>query len=140
MVFVPVLVRSIGEDGMLVVSLGDVLIDDYLAFVQARASMNTLLATAFDLKVFFSIVGKGPSLVTTTDVFEYLRVQRLPRQGINVVRTDGEAGLAARTIARRLSTLRGLFSYLIARDDVAVDRNPVPAGLAARRRTTGCCE
>lgn len=132
MVGVPVLVRSV-VDGRVTVSLGDVLLDEYVAFVGARASVNTMLATAFDLKVFFTIVAKPPSEVTTGDVFEFLRVQRLPRQGGNVIRTDGEQGLAARTIARRLSTVRGLFSYLIVRGDALVVHNPVPTGLAARR-------
>src|SRR5262249_20511248 len=45
---------------------------------------------------------------------------------------DGEAGLAARTIARRLSSVRGLYGYLCAREDTGVRRNPVPASLAAR--------
>jgi integrase/recombinase XerD len=46
---------------------------------------------------------------------------------------DGEGGLAARTIARRLSSVAGLFEYLIVRGDAGVDRNPVPRGLASRR-------
>jgi integrase len=46
---------------------------------------------------------------------------------------DGEAGLSARTIARRLSSVAGLFEYLIVRGDAGVDRNPVPRGLAGRR-------
>jgi integrase/recombinase XerD len=44
----------------------------------------------------------------------------------------GEAGLSARTIKRRLSSVSGLFSYLVLCGDVAV--NPVPRGLATRRR------
>jgi len=131
-VVVPVLVRSV-IDGRVTVSLGDALLDGYVEFVGARASVNTMLATAFDLKVFFTIVAKTPSAVTTADVFEFLRVQRLTRRGGNVVRTDGEQGLSARTIARRLSTVRGLFNYLIVRGDALVVRNPVPSGLAARR-------
>jgi integrase/recombinase XerD len=46
---------------------------------------------------------------------------------------DGEAGLSARTIARRLSSIAGLFEYLIVRGDAGVERNPVPRGLAGRR-------
>ena len=46
---------------------------------------------------------------------------------------DGEAGLSARTIARRLSSVAGLFEYLIVRGDAGVDRNPVPRGMAGRR-------
>ncbi|MGO9899412.1 MAG: hypothetical protein ACLP0J_06910 [Solirubrobacteraceae bacterium] len=46
---------------------------------------------------------------------------------------DGEPGLSARTIARRLSSIAGLFEYLIVRDEAGVERNPVPRGLAGRR-------
>ena len=42
-------------------------------------------------------------------------------------------GLSARTIARRLSSVAGLFEYLIVRGDAGVERNPVPRGLAGRR-------
>ena len=48
--------------------------------------------------------------------------------------SDGESGLSARTIARRLSSVSGFYSYLIARDDTAVRSNPVPRGLSTRRR------
>jgi len=44
-----------------------------------------------------------------------------------------EPGLAARTIARRLSSVRGLYAYLAARGDTGVRHNPVPSSLAARR-------
>jgi hypothetical protein len=43
------------------------LLDDYLAFVGARARVNTWLATAYDLKVFFTVVGKEPAQVTAPD-------------------------------------------------------------------------
>ena len=116
------------------VQLGQPLLDDYLAFVAARARPNTLLATAYDLKVFFGVVGKAPSEVRTADVLGFIAAQRAPRHGGKVVRLeDGEAGLAARTIARRLSSVRGLFNYLVARVDAGVEVNPVPTGLAARR-------
>jgi len=39
---------------------------------------------------------------------------------------EGEAGLSARTIKRRLATVAGLYEYLIIRDDVGVTSNPVP--------------
>ena len=46
---------------------------------------------------------------------------------------DGEPGLSARTIKRRLATIAGLYEYLIIRGDTGVTRNPVPRGLAMRR-------
>jgi integrase/recombinase XerD len=40
--------------------LGDPLVDRYLEFVAGRARPNTLRAVAFDLKTFFTVVGKDP--------------------------------------------------------------------------------
>ena len=128
-VFVPCLVRSV--DGGGVPRLGHGLIDDYLEVVAARARPNTVLATAFDLKVFFTQVAKVPQEVTGADVLSFIAAQRQPRRGAKVVRIeDGEAGLSARTIKRRLASVTGLFEYLIVRGVVA--RNPVPQGLSTR--------
>jgi site-specific recombinase XerD len=112
--------------------LGHPVLDDYLRFVTARVRPNTVLATAFDLKVFFEIVVRDPTEVTTRDVLAFVEAQRQPRQGENVVRIDdGEQGLSARTIKRRLSSVSGLFSFLVARGDI--NSNPVPRGLSTRR-------
>ena len=133
----PCLVRSVQGTDIQALRLGDPLLDDYLAFVGARARTNTWLAVASDLKIFFASVGKAPAEVTTADVFAFLTAQRAPRRGTKVVRLDdGEAGLAARTIARRLSSVAGLYAYLVARGDAAVAVNPVPRGLSARRPGT----
>ena len=124
----PCLVRPV--DGG-VPRLGHGLVDDYLEMVAARARPNTVLATAFDLKVFFSVVGKPPGEVEAADVLSFIAEQRQPRRGAGVVRIeDGEAGLSARTIKRRLASITGLFDYLIVRGAVA--RNPVPQGLSTR--------
>jgi integrase/recombinase XerD len=133
MVLDPCLVRFDAADrGGRAVRLGHPLLDDYLELVAARARPNTLLATAYDLKVFFGVVAKDPAEVTTADVFAFIKAQRAPRRGPQVVRLeDGEAGLAARTIRRRLASISGLFTYLVVRGDLAA--NPVPHGLAARR-------
>lgn len=128
----PCLVRSVTPAGDLNVQLGHPLLDDYLAFVAARARPNTVLATAFDLKVFFEWVKKEPRRITQADVIDFVAVQRAPRS--NVVRlSDGGGGLTPATVARRLSTLSGLFAYLVARGDAGVSANPVPRGLATRR-------
>jgi integrase/recombinase XerD len=42
--------------------------------------------------------------------------------------------LWARTIARQLSSISGLYAYLTARGDTSVKLNPVPRGLSTRRR------
>lgn len=120
----PVVVRGLP-------SLGDALLDEYLVFVGARCRPNTVLAVFFDLRVFFRVVSKPVLEVVTGDVLDFVTAQRLPRRG-NVVRIDdGESGMAASTIKRRLASVSGLFAYLAARGLVGV--NPVPRGLAARR-------
>ena len=132
--FIPLLVRTPRLGGGELIRLGHPLLDAYLDLVSARGRANTLLATAFDLKVFFSIIDKEPGDVVTTDVLAFIKAQRDPRLGATVVRIeDGEGGLAARTIKRRLATIAGLYEYLIIRGDTAVSQNPVPRGLAMRR-------
>ncbi|MEU6375468.1 tyrosine-type recombinase/integrase [Streptomyces sp. NPDC046909] len=136
MAWQPQLVRRVDAAGNPAASLGHALVDDYLEFVAARCRPNTLLATAYDLKVFFSVVPKEPADVVTADIFAFITAQKKPRRGPKVVRLeDGEAGLSARTIKRRLASISGLFGYLMTRDDLAIDRNPVPTGLANRRRS-----
>jgi site-specific recombinase XerD len=128
----PCLVRSSSPAGEVRFALGDPLVDSYLAFVAGRSRPNTLRAVAHDLKTFFSVVGKDPVEVTAADVFEFLADQRGDRTVVRM--SDRESGLSARTIARRLSSVSGLYAYLVARGDTGVDVNPVPRGLATRRR------
>jgi integrase len=110
------------------------LLDDYLVFLAGRARPNSVLAVAFDLKVFFTWAQKEPAEVTTRDIVNFVAVQRGPRAQSNVVRiSDGGAGLSARTVARRLSSLSGLFAYLVVRGDAGVAASPVPRGLITRR-------
>ena len=58
--FVPCLVRASVGDGQ-VPRLGHPLLDDYLDMVAARARPNTVLASAFDLKVFFDRSAARPA-------------------------------------------------------------------------------
>ena len=132
------LVKTMSGGDLRSAALGHPLLDDYLEFVAARARPNTLLAVAYDLKVFFTEIVKQPADITTADVLAFIKAQRAPRRGAAVVRLeDGEAGLSARTIRRRLASLSGLFDYLIARADAGVVANPVPRGLATRGRRGG---
>jgi integrase/recombinase XerD len=133
MTFVPKMERVVDGRELRSITLGHPMIDAYLEFVGARGAVNTWLATAYDLKVFFEIVGKDPSEVSAADVLAFLAAQRTPRLEKVVRIEDREAGLSARTIARRLSSVAGLFEYLIVRGDAGVERNPVPRGLAGRR-------
>jgi integrase/recombinase XerD len=107
-------------------------LDRYVEFVAARCRPNTVAATVSDLRAFFAVIDKDPVKVTGADVLEFISEQRRPRHDGNVIRLiDGEAGLAARTIKRRLATLSGLFNYLVITGEVTA--NPVPRGLSTRR-------
>ena len=128
----PCLVRSVSASGEARYALGDPFVDRYLEFVAGRCRANTLTATAFDLKTFFTVVDRGPLAVTSADVFEFLAAQRGDRRVVRI--SDRESGLSARTIARRLSTVSGFYAYLVARGDTPVTTSPVPRGLSTRRQ------
>jgi integrase/recombinase XerD len=113
------------------ISLGHPVVDEYLELVRARARRNTLLAAAYDLKVFFGVVGKDPLDVKTAHVMAFIKAQRHDSSSKVVHLADGASGLALSTIKRRLSSVSGLYSYLVATE--RVDRNPVPRGLVTRR-------
>ncbi|MFE2092264.1 hypothetical protein [Streptomyces sp. NPDC059460] len=76
MAWQPELVRGVDAAGKPAASLGHAVVDDYLEFVAARCRPNTLLATAYDLKVFFSAVPKEPTDVVTADVFAFITAQK----------------------------------------------------------------
>src|SRR5580693_6586383 len=128
----PCLVRFVSGSGQVRYRLGERLADRYLEFVAGRCRPNTLRVVAFDLKAFFVVAGKDPVEVTAADVFDFLADQRGDRTVVRL--SDRESGLSARTIARRLSSVSGLYAYLVARGDTPVQVNPVPRGLLTRRQ------
>jgi integrase/recombinase XerD len=128
----PCLVRTVSGSGRVRYSLGHRLVDRYLEFVAGRSRPNTLRAMAFDLEAFFAVVAKGPALVIAADVFDFLADQRGNRSVVRLA--DRESGLSAGMIARRLSSVSGLYACLIARGDTPVQVSPVPRGLATRRQ------
>jgi site-specific recombinase XerD len=91
-----------------------------------------VLAAAYDLKVFFYLVCKPPDEVSSADVFGFITAQYAGggRGRLRSV-TPTAAGVSARTVRRRLSSVSGLFAFLVARGDVSA--NPVPRGLPSRR-------
>lgn len=124
---VPSPVRDVGS----LPSLGHPTLDRYLEFVASRARWNTVLAAHSDLRAFFAVVEKAPVEVTVADVLAFIAEQRRPRYERVVRLSDGEAGMSAQTIKRRLSSVSGLFSWLLLLEEVTA--NPVPRGLATRR-------
>lgn len=124
------LVRSRDAAGGLVVRFGVALLDGYLEFLSVRSRPNTVVAVAYDLKVFFAVVGKAPGRVVAADVLAFVTAQYAggPARRLQVA---GDGGVSARTVRRRLSSVSGLFAFLQARGDV--EANPVPRGLPTRR-------
>jgi hypothetical protein len=88
MAWQPELIRRVDAAGNPTASLEHALVDGYLGFVAARCRPNTLLATAYDLKVFFSTVPKDSVDVVTADVFAFITAQKAPRRGPRVVRLE----------------------------------------------------
>jgi integrase/recombinase XerD len=130
----PCLIRTVGPAGDPQVSLGVPLLDEYLEFLSGRCRPNTVLAVAYDLKVFFTVVGRSPKRVRPADVLAFMTAQRTGHGSAaqTVQPIDGErVGVSTRTLRRRLSSVPGLYAFLHVRGDVAT--NPVPRGLPTRR-------
>jgi site-specific recombinase XerD len=116
--------------------VGVPLADVYLEFLGGRCRPNTVRAAAYDLKVFFAVVGKSPDQVRPADVLAFITAQRTGCAGERGVLQpvswgDEPGGVSAATVRRRLSIVSGFFAFLQARGDVAA--NPVPRGLPTRR-------
>jgi hypothetical protein len=89
-----------------VVRFGVPLLDEYLEFLVGRCRPNTVLAVAYDLKVFFTVVAKPPRRVRPVDVLAFMTVQRTGGDGRLQV-ADASAGVSARTLRRGCRACRG---------------------------------
>ena len=128
----PCLIRSRGRCGEPVLRVGVPLVDDYLEFLEGRCRPNTVLAAAYDLRVFFTVVAKSPAEVGPADVLGFITAQRTGRTSDRVLQpVEENSGVASSTVVRRLSTISGFFAYLQVRGDITA--NPVPRGLPTRR-------
>jgi integrase/recombinase XerD len=98
--------RSRSVAGDLVVRFGVAVLDAYLEFLAVRSRPNTVAAVAYDLKVFFTVVGKPPQRVVAADVLAFVTAQyaggpaRRGRAGH--VRRVGGAGRACHASRRRV--------------------------------------
>jgi integrase/recombinase XerD len=94
-----------------------------------------VLAAAYDLRVFFTVVTKAPAEVGSADVLGFITAQRTGRSDAAIVHGidagEESGGVATSTVARRLSIISGFFAYLQVRGDITA--NPVPRGLPTRR-------
>jgi integrase/recombinase XerD len=89
-------IRSAEASGVALLRLGGPLLDGYLDFVSSRCRPNTVLATAIDLKVFYTVVDKPVDEVTSADGLAFITAQRTgaDSRGLRVV--DASAGVSAR--------------------------------------------
>ena len=102
------LTRSRDAAGNVTARLGLLLADEYLEFLAGRCQPNTVLAVAYDLKVFFAVVAKPPRRVRPVDVLAFMTAQRAGGEGRLQVAGAGTGGVSARTLRRRLSSVSGL--------------------------------
>jgi integrase/recombinase XerD len=88
------------------------LVDDCLEFLEGRCRPNTVLAAAYDLRVFFTVVAKPAAEVEPADVLGFIAAQRTGRrQGAVPTSVDtarDSSGVATSTVARRLSIISGV--------------------------------
>src|SRR5215469_431985 len=96
------LTRSRDAAGEVMVRLGVPLLDEYLEFLAGRCRPNTVLAVAYDLKVFFTVVVKPPRRVRPVDVRAFMTARRAGGEARLQVAGGGAGGVSARTL-RRLS-------------------------------------
>ncbi|WP_328291235.1 tyrosine-type recombinase/integrase [Kineococcus sp. NBC_00420] len=131
------LTQGLTPSGLPAVRLGEPWLDAYLDFLTARCRPNSVLAAGYDLKVFFTLIAKTPAEVTAADVLGFITAQRTGSAEVLgpviavVADADAAGGVSARTVRRRLSSINGFYTFLLARGDITA--NPVPLGLPTRR-------
>ena len=98
----PCLIRSRGPSGEPMVRVGMRLVDEYLEFLEGRCRPNTVLAAAYDLRVFFAVVAKPAEDVRAADVLGFITTQRTggsSGQPLQPIREDdASAGLSTSTV------------------------------------------
>lgn len=72
--------------------LGVRVLDEHLEFLAGRCRPDTVLAVAYDLKVFFTVVKKTPHRVRPVDVLAFMTVQRAGGDGRLQVAGAGAGG------------------------------------------------
>lgn len=131
----PCVVRSKLPGGELDVTVGHPLVDEYLGVPQSSGS--TEHDPRRGLRSEGVLLGGRQDADTGGECGCDVVHPGPPGGGSKVVHIDGSDGLSSRTIRRRLSSVAGLYAYLLVRGDTSVSRNPVPRGLVTRREREG---
>jgi hypothetical protein len=74
-----------------------------------------VLTVGYDLQVFFTTVNLPPERATTPDAAAFIPSQRSSGRPRLYVAAEDIAGVSARTLRMRLSSISGLFAFLQAR-------------------------
>jgi hypothetical protein len=100
---------------VLVARTGVPLADAYLEFLGGRCRPNTVRAAAYDLKVFFAVIGEAPDQVRPADVLAFITAQRTGRRARSAAAGDdarragrGAGGDRAAAAVDRVGVLRVL--------------------------------
>ena len=84
-----------------------------------------MLAVVYDLKVFFTAVGKPPRRVRPADVLAFMTAQRTGGEGLLQIAGSGAGGVSARTLRRRLSSVSGFYGVPNAGNRRSPPRRPL---------------
>jgi hypothetical protein len=135
------LIRSRGPSGEQVVRLGGPLVDDYLEFLQGRCRPNTVLAAAYDLRVFFTVVAKPAAQVVPADVLGFITAQRTgwtsdPNGRVSGAptreRTDRGASCVGGRCVATLEPKMVVRAFAVCHETATVARVPGRLGIVAR--------
>lgn len=126
--------REVKDGRLMRLYLGIPEVDAYLDFLKHCSRLNTWINYAHDLQIFVNAIQKPLTLVKPRDIFAFIQRQReMPsHRGRGEGLVPLSPGLSPRTIKRRLATISGFYSYLLALGDTSVKANPVPHGLVTR--------
>jgi hypothetical protein len=98
-----------------------------------RCRPDTVLAVAYDLKVFFTVVGKPPRRVRPVDVLAFMTAQRAGGEGRLQVARAGGGGVSARTLRRLRRRATARRTQRIECQPGARRLGPLPASATAWR-------
>ena len=135
--------RSRSAAGDLIVRFGVAVLDGYLEFLAVRSRPNTVAAVAYDLKVFFTVVGKPPRQVAAADVFTFMTAQYAggldSRAGLaRRLQPAGDGvGVSARTVRRRLSSVSAISAAMRWSTGNEASRPAIPVSASASTSSGG---
>jgi len=132
--------RELVEGKPVKLSLGVPEIDAFLKFLEYRCRPNTRISYGYDLQVFINTIAKPIGEVNSMDILTFIESQRATfgqRRRV-ITAPSPDAGLANRTIRRRIACIASFYEYLrVFQQGIPINNNPVPKGLTRRNSFWG---